>query len=1025
MIGFLIKRPIAVSMVLLALLLLGAVASMKLPVSLIPEADIPRISVHVNAPNYYMRDLENTIMAPLRNYVMQVNNVRDMKSIAHSGVGSVNVEFARGTNIELAFIEVNEQVDKAMSALPDDIPRPVVVKASVSDIPILYIDVLVKEDHLPGEAYSFAESTEIQFLELSSFVDEVLRRRLEQLPEVAMADLSGRAFPEIIIGPNMNKLKALNMPVEKIEEAVRAIGSRTENIKLKDKQFQYHVRLAGNLIDAQDIGSLFVKHGDRLWQLSDLSSIQMQVQPPEGKTLSGKRRAITIAIIKQGDARMHDLKNNLTRVLQDFEKDHPGIEFVISRDQAKIVDHALLSLRQSLLVAAILAFGVMFIFIRDAYAPWLIIISVPSAAIISMLFFYLVNISINVISISGLILCVGMMIDNSIIVIDNISRHHQQGKQLHKACADGTNEVIKPLICSVLTSCSVFIPLVLNKGLAGALFYDQAIAVSIGLTVSFMIAICVVPVYFHLIYNKTARAGKRQTCVQKTVYYKKLYAAGFLLSMRNQKAVWVIAAFLVGVLFFIFILIKKENMPNMQRNEMLLHIDWNENIQVSENARRIRQMLDILQGEVAYSNSLVGRQQFLIDGKNQNDQKQATVYIQAKSNTALKTLQNKLKDYFHGHYPAVIHRYEEEIGLFDYVFGSSEPPLEVRLIPSQTSHDITQLEHALQQLNDDAPKLSINPVSLQQSLFLDVNMLHLAMYDVDYHVLVQTLRRLFGPSHLITLANGHTLVPVKTESRNKCLGEIMAIERVANSNGVEVPLKYLLQVQGGRELQQVVAGMEGEYYPVEINVSRRQLKDATNTVERALKKDGMYRPGFHGGLFSRQELLRHLGFAAVIAIILLFLILAAQFESLKLPFIVLLEVPIAASGALSLLYLLGISLNVMSMIGMVVMAGIIINDSILKIDTINRLQRSGMPLLKALLTAGHLRLKAILMTSITTICALMPFLLIGGMGGELQKPLAIAVIGGLGYGTMVSLFFIPVAYHYLYKKQQLKFRPAA
>ncbi len=1017
MIGFLIKRPIAVSMVLLSMLLLGTVASVKLPVSLIPETDIPRISMHVNAPNYYTRNLENSIMAPLRNYLMQVNNLQDMKTDARNGFGSANMEFFRGTNVNLAFLEVNEQVDKAMSALPGDIPRPVVLKASVSDIPILYIDILLKEDHPQKRTNTHAKARDAQFLGLSSFADEVLRRRIEQLPQVAMADLSGRAYHEIIIRPDMNKLRTLNMPVEKIEEVVRAFNAKTDNIKLKEKQFHYHVRIAGSLLDAQDIGNLFVKHGERLWQLSDLSSIELQVQPPEGKILSGNRRAITMAIIKQGDARMHDLKKNLSQALRDFEKEHPHIEFIISRDQARILDHTLLSLRQSLLVGAVLAFGVMFLFIRDAYAPWLIIISVPSAAIISMLFFFLANISINVISVSGLILCVGMMIDNSIIVIDNINRHRQQGKHLHDACTDGTNEVIKPLMCSVLTSCSAFIPLILNNGLSGALFYEQAIAVSIGLSVSFMIAICVVPVYYHVFYYKTSRADKQRINVRKTVGYKQIYTAGFLLGMRNQRVVWLIAAFFVASLFFVFILIKKENMPYMQRSEMLLHIDWNENIHASENARRIRQMLNEIQLEIAYSNSLVGSQQFLLAGKNKNCQKQTTVYILAKSNDALEILQNKLQDYFHSLYPQAIHYFEEDIGLFDYVFGSSEPPLEVRLLPSQTSHDATQLQHTLQQLREDHPALSIKPVGMQQSLLVSVNPLNLAIHDVDYHVLVQTIRKLTGQNHLLTLADGHTPVPVKTEKSRKSMREIIARESVANTHGRKIPLKYLLQLQSGEEVQTIVAGMEGRYYPVEMNVSRSQLNDVKEAVRKTLRRDGNYRPAFHGSLLSRQVLMQQLGFTALIAVILLFLILAAQFESLKLPFIVLLEVPIASGGALLLLCLLGVSLNVMSMIGMIVMAGIIVNDSILKIDTINRLQRSGMPLLKALMTAGHFRLKAILMTSITTMCALVPFLFIGGMGGELQKPLAIAVIGGLGIGTLVSLFFIPVAYHYLYKNQ--------
>ncbi len=1018
MIGFLIKRPIAVSMVFISMLLLGVVASLNLPVSLLPEADIPRLAIRVHAPNYFARDLENSIMAPLRNYVMQVNGIHDIKTDARNGFGLVTLVFDRGVNIDLAFMELNEQVDKAMAVFPDDISRPVVVKASVSDIPVLFLDILLKEEYIRNQTKTSGATEETLFLELSAFADEVLRRRFEQLPEVAMADLSGRAYAAIIVSPKMNKLRTLNMPLETIEEAIRKSQGRPETIMLQEKQFQYHVRLANNLLDAHDIGGIYIKHGGRLWQLADLCTIEMQLQPSDGKILSGERRALSIAVIKQADARMQDLQKALKNTMMDIKNDYPYLEFAISRDQTKLLDEALLSLQQTLLLGAVLAFCVMALFVRDKRAPWLIIISVPSAAIISMLFFYLANISINVISVSGLILCIGMMIDNSIIVIDNINRHRQLGKNLHDACKEGTNEVIKPLLCSVLTSCSVFIPLVMNSGLAGALFHNQAIAVSIGLMVSFVMAICVVPVYYLVLHKNNQQANKPKPGSAGIIDCKKLYAAGFSLTMRYQKAVWIAAASLIAALFLFFSLIEKETMPGMQRKDMLLHVDWNENIHASENARRVRKILDMLEVKPAYSNSMIGRQQFLLAANLRNDQHQATLYLKANTPAELELLQNELLLYFRNLYPDAIHHFEKETGLFDYVFGSNEPPLEVRLMPTETAHDLNQLQKTLHQLAADEPMLSISPVSFQQSVLMKADLQALAMYDVEYHVLAQTIRNLSGSKRLLTLADGHALVPVKTAASNKTLHEIVAEENVLNINGVKVSLRYLLEVKNGYELQSIVAGMEGEYFQIEINANRRHLKHVKGNIRESLENGRNYRTSFHGMLISRQALVQELAFNACIAIILLFLILAAQFESLKLPFIVLLEIPIATGGALLLQWLLGVSLNVMSMIGIVVMAGIIINDSILKIDTINRLRGSGTPLLKALIVAGHYRLKAILMTSMTTICALMPVLFIEGMGSELQKPLATAVIGGLGIGTLVSLFFIPVSYYCMHKNNQ-------
>jgi multidrug efflux pump subunit AcrB len=1015
MVAFLIKRPVAVSMTFLGLLVLGLVAATYLPVSLVPDVDIPRVSVQVNAPAYSAREMESRVMEPLRVHLMQVNGLRDLKTESRDGNGLVSLEFEFGTSINLAYIEVNEQVDKATSALPRELARPAVIKASASDIPVFYLDISPAHNTASGTSLSPGED----FLQLSAFADEIIRRRLEQIPQVAMADMSGRAFPEIIIRPHMDRLHALGLAPGEVENIIRSANVTLGNIMIRDKQYQYNVRVGTPLMEASDIGNLWLNHQGQLWQIKDLCHIETRAQEAGGMVFAGNQRAVTMAIIKQADARMQDLKKELHAMVDHLQNDYPHLQFTVYRDQTVLLDYTLANLGQTLLIGAILAFVVMFVFLRDARAPWLIVISVPAAIIISLLVFFLMNISINIISLSGLILCVGMMIDNSIIVIDNITRYRGEGLPLFDACARGATEVFSPLLSSVLTTCSVFIPLIFLGGLAGALFFDQAMAVTIGLLVSLLIAMTLTPVYYFLLYKKTPPPSPAEG---SKLFYQVLYDKGLNFTLRRQGIVWMIFALLLVSLPLLFHLTDKEQLPAVERRAMLLGVDWNENIHVDENKQRMVRLLDYLADELSYYTLQTGQQQFLMDKQHNSNRRQSVAYLLCHSPDDLARAEEKAQAFFRQHYPRAVYRFEEEGNLFDQVFAARQAPLEVRLRPlkNRGAHQVADLQQALELLGENIPDFIPEPLPLQEVISLTPNQQLMALHKVDMASLQKTLSRLFNENQIITLMDNRISIPVKLGSEKENVLHTLGQQKIKNHDGIGIPISMLLSQSHDNHLQTITAGLEGEYYPVEMQIQPGQLDAVTGKVSELFRQGQDFDITYSGSIFSQRELMNELVLIGVVALLLLFFILAAQFESLRQPVIVLLEVPLAMSGALLLMMLFGATLNVMSMIGLVVMAGIIINDSILKIDTINRLRAGGMPLMEALHTAGHYRLKPILMTSITTIFALLPLLFISGLGGELQKPLALAVIGGLGLGTLVSLFFVPLTYYYLYSSDDLK-----
>ncbi|HSL86509.1 MAG TPA: efflux RND transporter permease subunit, partial [Bacteroidales bacterium] len=346
------------------------------------------------------------------------------------------------------------------------------------------------------------EAGDEKFIELSEFSETVIRKRIEQLSEVAMADITGQIRREIYVSPDEGKMRSLGITGDDISEAVRLNNINIGSIMVKDGQYLYNLEFSSYLQELDDVRNIYIRSGDRLLQLREIADIGIRQERPRGFYYSNDSRAVTLAIIKESSAKMAALESKMQEMIDIFRKDYPQLDFEISQDQTLLLDYSISNLRSSLLAGGILAFFIMFFFLRDAKSPLIIGFSIPATLVISLLFFYIVGLSINIISLAGLILGIGMMIDNSIVIIENITQWIDRGLSLVKACVKGTNEVITPLISSVLVTCAVFIPLIFLSGIAGALFYDQAIAIIIGQGVSLLVGITLLPTVYYLLYRR-------------------------------------------------------------------------------------------------------------------------------------------------------------------------------------------------------------------------------------------------------------------------------------------------------------------------------------------------------------------------------------------------------------------------------------------------------------------------------------------------------------------------------------------
>ena len=1005
MIRKLIKRPVAVSMVLFAVAVLGAVSIKLIPVSLMPDVDIPQITVQVKVEGNSAREMDEYLQ-PLRRQLMQIPSLTDIRSQSESGVGIIRLSFDYGADIDFIFVEVNERIDRALSSLPEGAERPKALKSSATDIPAFFVNMTVRDTS--------------RTMELSRLASSVISKRIEQIPEVAMVDLSGLVFPEILIIPDIERLTAIGVTPERLSEAIEANNIRLGNLSIRDGQYHWNIRFNSEINSKDDIENIRLNIGGRVYLFSDLAEVIEQPASEDCLIRSDGSRAVSMAIIKQSDARMNTLQDELNGRIEEFREDYPGVEFTVTRDQTELLRYTIENLEQNLYAGIILASIVILLFMRNFRFSLLIIPTIIVSLLTSMLALFLMGISINIISLAGLILSVGMMVDNSIIVIDNITQRWERGDTLEDAVAIGSGEVFAPMLSSILTNCAVFVPLVFLSGIAGEIFFDQAVAITVGLFSSLLFAVLVVPVYYYAMYRRRGRKmdNKYLARIDRFLELGPSYEKALKWTFRHQGIVLTLMAVSIPLSVLLFMELDKSTFPPVTKSDIILNVDWNRPVTIAENDRRSTALVESVQPHTAQVTQMCGTQQFLMPHTRDMSQSEAQIYFKARTAEGLDSLMNGAAAFLREHYPDASFNFTDAGNLFTLMFSSDGSKLTVQISGRDgRTPEPDRLNSILADIGEAAPDVYISPISWQEQIMLVLDIEKMSLYGISYSDVLSTLRKRTREDNIFSITTGDYSIPVVVGDRDRSPDLLNG--SVRNRDGADIPLSAFITEGRSRDLKTIVSGMSGNFYPLELDIPDSEVPGVMATARELSVEDGTWDVAFSGSYFSSRETIRELMMIAVVAILLLYLILAAQFESIIQPLIILSEIVVDIFGALLLLWICGGGINAMSMIGIVVMSGIVINDSILKVDTINRLRKeNGYGLLRAIMTGGSRRLNPILMTTLTTVLAMVPFLTRGDMGSDLQYPMSIVMIGGMIIGLIVSIFGIPLIYYRIYRKKR-------
>lgn len=1000
MLEFLFRRPIAVCVCFLCLSLLGIISYFYLPISLLPNIDSNQITIQVDNTSIETIHLESELINPFRKELMNLKNLENLIIEINSHQILIHLYFKPKTQMDLAFIEVNEKVDMAMNSQTRNTARPLVNQISINDLPLFYLDVFVKEEYQS----QFAPS------ELSLITQNIIKRRLEQLPEISMVDMTGHIKNEIVITPKMERLKQLNLEPSFILEIFKNHEININPIQIQDNFFEYFLKFDRGWIDLEFIKNLEFIIEDKLFNLKDIAEIILQIREEKGVYTNNKNSAISLAIIKKNDSQLNTLNASLEILLKEIAVQFPQIEFKKTQNQTQLLEYALNNLKFDLFLGGMLAISLMGFWMKKLKMALLIALSIPISLLISLLGFYTLNLSLNIVSLGGLILGLSMIIDNSIVVLDSISNLRDSHSPI-KSATIGTNEIISPLLTSVLTNCAVFIPLIFLSGFAGNIFYDQALSIILGVSASFLVSIFLLPTLYSLMNFKNSQRKSENI----KMYY--IYKYILKLSFRNPYTVFVLLIGIIVLSFVVYNRLEKAKLPPFSSTDFELFIDWNEPISLLENQKRMKALSHQFSDKAVEWLSWTGIQQYHLSHINIRNTHESIVYGNFSNSLKLNKYKTEIKEYIEKYYPQTLIQFNFAKNPLNQVLDKRNNNLELQILNrlSDGPPDMEELQFFISQVQTAIPEIKIDPLSKKSFFNIKIDFEKVIRNRISPLEIVKKLKEIFLDLPVGNLFSDNLSSSIILKSNALEFLDKLQDTFVKNQSGQEFILKQFLQIDLTEDFKTNYVGLNGNYYP--LNVHTQNPNISMPAILKILQENQNLKGEFYGNHFENKALIKEMLFVLIISIFLLYFLLAAQFESLIQPLFILIELPFALTGSLIFLSAGKNDLNVMAMIGIIVMTGLIINDSILKIDAINRLRNSGVPLLKAILLGSQKRLNSILLITITSLGALLPTLFMNDLGSEMQKPLVLALLGGLIFGLLFSLFIVPLIYWKFYKHQ--------
>jgi len=998
-----VRRRVTVVMTALAVAAFGLVGYGRLPLELFPDISYPSLTVQTEFPDTAPQEVETLVTRPVEEAVGVLRGLQAVHSVSRPGVSEVTLEFDWRTDMDLMSMEVRDRLDRLI--LPDETEDPVVLRFDPSLDPILRLG-------LSGDGDLTA---------LRRLADRQIKQDLETLHGVAAAQIKGGLEEEIQIEVDQERLAALGIPLDRLAQVVGVSNVNLPGGSLRGSESQYLIRTVNEFDTVAEIGEVILRQeaGGPV-RLRDVAVVRRGAREREEISRVDGRESVEISIYKEGDANTVTVARRLRARLDEWrDRLPPGYRIDVLFDQSHFVEQSVAEVRNAALIGGLLAVLVLLAFLRDLRSTLIIATSIPLSVVAAFLLMYRLDISLNIMSLGGLTLGVGMLVDNSIVVLESIFRRRQAGAGLADAAVAGTAEVGPAVTASTLTTVAVFLPLVFVEGVAGQLFHDQAVTVTVSLLASLAVAVTVIPMLAALggrRRGEAARAAAAAWSVTTLGRFSAAYDRLLAAAMRRRARTLGLAFVLLAAAVWSLRLAGTELIPQLRQGEFFFEVNLPEGASLAATDRTVTAIEDAADDDPAVLRTYATVGSRLVSGGLSLNTKaenlgQVNVVLRDRRDAGAEAgVAERLRRRF-----ADVPDLELKLGRPS--FFSLKTPVEVVVYGDDLealraySLDAARALAGVPGLVDVRSSLEAGNPELQVVFDRE----RLAALGLDMGVLSEALRSRVQGIVPTRFKEQDRQIDVRIRNREPDRADLEDVRQlvVPGPDGVPIRLLSVADVRLDRGPAEIHRLQQQRAAMITANLSGRSLGAAVADVARTL--DELPPPTglsteLGGQNREMQVSFASLRFALLLAVFLVYLVMAATFESFLHPLIVLGTIPLAVVGVAAGLLATGTPVSVIVLIGAIMLTGIVVNNAIVLIDTINRLRRAGLDKADAVRRAGHVRLRPILMTTLTTVLGLLPMAVGWGEGAELRAPLAVTVAGGLLLSTLLTLVVIPAAY---------------
>ncbi|MBI4650027.1 efflux RND transporter permease subunit [Candidatus Desantisbacteria bacterium] len=1017
---FSVKNPITTLMIFLAIIVFGMVSYSLLGLDLMPKLEVPTISIITNYPGAGSIDVEKNVTTKIEDGISTISGIEKVESRSSEGRSVVTVKFEWGQNLDAVTNDIRDKLGSVKRILPEDIEEPTISKFDLSSIAVLFIGA--------NAGPSYPDLGEIL---LNKIVDP-----LKAVPGVAAVTMRGGLTREVRVDLDLEKLNAYNININQIIESLKNENINMPGGHVESGRTDFIIRVPGEFENVEQIkNTVILLRNNTPIYLKDVASVYFGFQEKTRETKVNGRDGIMIMVQKQSDANTVDVCRMAKEKLEKLKKELPeDVEINILRDASDQVIKSINNLIETLWVGGLLVILVLYFFLRNIRSSLIVASAIPTSLIITFIFLFLNNETINMISLSSLVIAIGMVVDNFIVILENIYSYRERGVMRKEASKIGASEVGISVVGATLTTVVVFVPMIFTSGFTGIVFKQLAFCITITIMASLFGSLTLVPMLCSIFLKTPSDFIQKSSWLYDKFYnisgkwldfIDNIYGKFIKRSLDHRKIIITVTLILFNGTVMLLPKVGTEFMPYQDNAIIQINVELpvgtkkDETGKVMEKVQAIAiKNVDGIRGfstNWGYSSGSVGG-----GGGGGNE----------GTNTGSVTLRLISKDYREKNVKEIISglrpefknipgakiRFSSEDFMSRLMSGGDKPiVLELRGYDLDKGKKFAREISAMIESIEGIKDIEVSRKDGRPEIKVEIDRAKTAMLGLNEKSVAETISDYYDGVIATKFRKSGEEYDVNLRLKEKDRKNITKLENlfIFNSKGEKIKLSTIAKLKYGYGPLQIERIYQQRVIRVSADIYNRDLGSVVNDIETELKKiktpDG-FTINFGGSREEQQKSFKLLLLALVLGIILVYMVLASQFESFRDPFIILFAVPFALMGTIWFLLLFGEPLSVISYIGMIMLVGIAVNNAIVLIDYTNILRSRGFGVIEACTEAGKARLRPILMTTITTLFGLLPLMLNKGEGSESWRPLAISVIGGLLVSTIIVLVFIPVLY---------------